>query len=596
MTIIVSFFGIAGRFAGDLLITALGWASSLLFGRVPRTHQIFLVLMMAFSFLWLILVLGLLLPSVSSLLLSATPHPPFVDEAWLGLVLLLGVLFLPLGVGLAGYLVPAEGERPGGAALVRDILRGYLLTPLISGLLIFLAGVGMVRKARSRRHGWSDIHVPIVVKPGGYDQLVKDLGDALDDAGLPATAEEAPWVLTLPARVLTAVAGGNVRKLRPDRLMELEAPTLRIGVYPSDIAMSGPTRDRVRARAAILSRLATTAAHLTTSEEAQKVEDQIAKVSALGGATGGGLAGGVHAAFKAIDESLLELAVPTDQWDILYRLRLEVERDVLIGARPGTEFPRASSSEPAAVVATGRTPADESPAGRVAAKWLVIARWSLVGLALLTVALMIKVVIPFDRPLLALAQSWDGWPDFWNAVSQSANIPLIAIAGVFVIWLLVMKRRREALLVVLLLAAATAGSEGLKALVARPRPEGGGAGIPGVIYSYPSGHELETLMILGIVVLRFWRSAKALWARVGATVLVAIEVVLVGIARVALSTHFPSDVLAGLLGGFGVLGLYAWWTRAGAWADHLAGGPAKAPLAARDRDLRTRGDPGTIPA
>ena len=51
MTILVSIFGVAGRFAGDLLTSALGWASSLLFGRVPRSHQIFRVLMIARTFL-----------------------------------------------------------------------------------------------------------------------------------------------------------------------------------------------------------------------------------------------------------------------------------------------------------------------------------------------------------------------------------------------------------------------------------------------------------------------------------------------------------------------------------------------------------------
>src|SRR5450755_133441 len=114
MTMIVSAFGIVGRFAGDLLTSALGWASSLLFGRVPRSHQIFLVLMMAASFLWIVLVLGLLVPSIASWGLAATPHPPFVATAWLGAALLFGVILLPLGVGLAGFLVPAEGERPAG--------------------------------------------------------------------------------------------------------------------------------------------------------------------------------------------------------------------------------------------------------------------------------------------------------------------------------------------------------------------------------------------------------------------------------------------------------------------------------------------------
>src|SRR5664279_5429191 len=146
MTMIVSLFGLAGRVAGDLLTSALGWACSLLFGRVPRSHQIFVVLMMSGAFLWTVLVLCLVVPSVASLLLSATPHPPFVDQAWLGFALLLGVVFVPLGVGLSGYLVPASGERTPVTSVPKELLRGYLLCPLISGLLIFLAGVGIARK------------------------------------------------------------------------------------------------------------------------------------------------------------------------------------------------------------------------------------------------------------------------------------------------------------------------------------------------------------------------------------------------------------------------------------------------------------------
>ena len=317
------------------MTSALGWASSLLFGRVPRSHQVYLVTMMALSFVWLLLALGLLVPSIASFLASTTPRPPFVDDRWLGFALLYGVLFLPLLVGLFGHLVPAEGRRPGGLGMVRDVLRGYALTPLISGLLIFLAGVGIVRKLRSRRHGWSDVHVPIVVERGGYDQVVKDLEEVLDTAGLAPTAGNAPWVLTMPARLLTAVSGENVRKLRPDRLIELRARNLRIGVYPSDIAISGTTRDRTRARAAILSRLAASKVHLTTSAEAQKLEDQIAKLAASNGKH----AAGGDGKFDAVDAKLLELAVPTDEWDILYRLRLQAERDQLIGAKTGTEFP-----------------------------------------------------------------------------------------------------------------------------------------------------------------------------------------------------------------------------------------------------------------
>jgi hypothetical protein len=40
-----------------------------------------------------------------------------------------------------------------------------------------------------------------------------------------------------------------------------------------------------------------------------------------------------------IDEKLISAPIPTDEWDILYRIRLQVERDLLIGSKPGTEFP-----------------------------------------------------------------------------------------------------------------------------------------------------------------------------------------------------------------------------------------------------------------
>jgi hypothetical protein len=121
--------------------------------------------------------------------------------------------------------------------------------------------------------------------------------------------------------------------------MDLNGKDLRIGLYPSDIAISGATSERTRARAAILSRLATSAAHLTTSEEAQRIEDRLEKLTASKTTEGGELRAADRAELDLIDETLLELAVPTDEWDILYRLRLQIERDLLLGAEPGTEFP-----------------------------------------------------------------------------------------------------------------------------------------------------------------------------------------------------------------------------------------------------------------
>jgi len=148
-------------------------------------------------------------------------------------------------------------------------------------------------------------------------------------------------VLSLPALVLTRVAGPNVGTLRADRLVELDGPSLRIGIYPSDIAISGPADERRRARAAIIRRLATAAAHLTTSSEAQAIEDRLDELARREAADVRPAGTGIRAAFAAIDRDMTDLAIDPDEWDILYRIRLQTERDILTGAVRGSEQPAA---------------------------------------------------------------------------------------------------------------------------------------------------------------------------------------------------------------------------------------------------------------
>jgi undecaprenyl-diphosphatase len=230
--------------------------------------------------------------------------------------------------------------------------------------------------------------------------------------------------------------------------------------------------------------------------------------------------------------------------------------------------------------------AEHSSAGHSTVALLVIALLSFVGLILLTGAVVRSVVFPFDQPLLNLIHGWDGAPVVWNTISQGANIPLIVVGLGFVLWLFFTNRRREAIVVVLMLVAVTAGSEGVKQLVGRPRPSGNGDGIPGVVFSYPSGHVLEVLTILGSIALRAWRSSKRLALRAALVALVALDVVLVAIARIALAEHYPTDVLAGFLGGIGALAVYALLTRAGGWA-HQTGADSDEVRESRQRSAVT---------
>jgi undecaprenyl-diphosphatase len=189
--------------------------------------------------------------------------------------------------------------------------------------------------------------------------------------------------------------------------------------------------------------------------------------------------------------------------------------------------------------------------------WLLIALLGIAGFALTTIIVASRIEVPFDLAILSTARSWNGLTDLWNALSNAANLPMIVVGVGIVLWLVWRSHRREALLVVITLAAVTAGSEAIKQLVARPRPPGSDTVVPGVVYSFPSGHVLEAVTILGIIAILVWRSSLPRAVRCAVAVGIAVFVALVAIARVAINAHYPSDVLAGFLLGIGVLAIFA---------------------------------------
>ncbi|HEY6014906.1 MAG TPA: phosphatase PAP2 family protein [Candidatus Limnocylindrales bacterium] len=189
--------------------------------------------------------------------------------------------------------------------------------------------------------------------------------------------------------------------------------------------------------------------------------------------------------------------------------------------------------------------------------WLLLAAVSYLLFIGLSVVVAQHVVVPFDQSWLDTAHGWTALTPVWRLLSDSANYPLIAIGVGIVLWLLLHGERREAILVVVVLAAATAGSEAVKQLVGRDRPLGTDPTIPGVVYSYPSGHTLEAATIYGIIAILIWRGRWPRWMKVAIAVVFTVLVVLVGVARVALAEHYPTDVLAGLLAGIGDLAVFA---------------------------------------
>jgi hypothetical protein len=353
MILITGIAGLVGRFAGRVLNSALGWATVLLFGKVAQSRQILLLLVTLGSLAWVAALAGVLVPSVGTFLLAAVPAPDFVDPNWVRLAMLAVAVVLPLGIGVASRFLVEPQHRPAGRDALIGVLRGYPFALLLALTLVLLSVVAVTSKVMSLARRWEDAHVPIVLKPGGYDALIGGLADALESWDLPMTVAAAPRALSVPARILAAVGGPGVRELVPHRLLVLRRPDLRVLVYPSDIAISGRKTAVLRARAAIAIRLPRAPAYLTVSKESQQVEDQLlAAAAAVDGAAG---TSAVRRDLAAVDGRLNELAVPFEEWETLYRQRVQIERDLL--ARGDTAASAGRRRRAAPDRSPGRAPA-----------------------------------------------------------------------------------------------------------------------------------------------------------------------------------------------------------------------------------------------
>jgi undecaprenyl-diphosphatase len=127
---------------------------------------------------------------------------------------------------------------------------------------------------------------------------------------------------------------------------------------------------------------------------------------------------------------------------------------------------------------------------------------------------------------------------------------ILALSALVVAGLLLTGRRREALFFALVMAGTLALDLGLKSAFHRPRPEATFFGSPMPrSFSFPSGHSLHATAFFGTLALvaaghvRRRERRAALWC---AAILLALGI---GISRVYLGVHYPSDVLAGFASG-----------------------------------------------
>jgi undecaprenyl-diphosphatase len=130
------------------------------------------------------------------------------------------------------------------------------------------------------------------------------------------------------------------------------------------------------------------------------------------------------------------------------------------------------------------------------------------------------------------------------------NGQMIAVLTlVAVIVALVAGRPREAVLIVLAVVAGTLFFEVVKLVVHRPRPPLEDARIVQGDFSFPSGHSTLSATFYGTVAYLLTPAIRRDSLKVLVWVAAGLLIVAIGVSRVYLGVHYPSDVLAGWVAG-----------------------------------------------
>jgi undecaprenyl-diphosphatase len=179
------------------------------------------------------------------------------------------------------------------------------------------------------------------------------------------------------------------------------------------------------------------------------------------------------------------------------------------------------------------------------------------GFILVGLFVVSEISDPVDAAIISVVRA----PELHDALSPLARITelgsTLAVIGVAALVLVLgwlSGRPRDGVAGALTIAIGSLVVEVTKRLTERMRPDFLDPVIQAVGYSFPSGHTTNATVAYGVLGVLVARMPWATAIRVAIDIVLGVIVFGVGLSRVWLGVHYPTDVLAGwLLGGAVVL-------------------------------------------
>jgi undecaprenyl-diphosphatase len=179
---------------------------------------------------------------------------------------------------------------------------------------------------------------------------------------------------------------------------------------------------------------------------------------------------------------------------------------------------------------------------------LIISILSLIVFSFLVYIISAKKIVQFDSAIISFVQGFEspGLTSIMKLFSIIGDTPAVIVLSLVVLLFLyfVLKHRTELILFVAAIIGSVVLNLILKYSFQRARPD-----IHRLVeiagYSFPSGHAMNACTVYTITSFLLWHNIST---RTGRTILIIISTMMIlsiGISRIYLGVHYPSDVIGG---------------------------------------------------
>ena len=192
----------------------------------------------------------------------------------------------------------------------------------------------------------------------------------------------------------------------------------------------------------------------------------------------------------------------------------------------------------------------------------LVALVSIIGFSYIAVLISDHKIVQFDQRIIAFVQGLESpiltlIMKFFTYLGSFPSVMVLFIVVSYYLYI-VLKHRAEFLLFGTVVVGTVVFNEILKQFFHRARPdfhrliEAGG-------YSFPSGHAMSAFAFYGIVAFLLWRHISN---QLGRTVLILVSIIfilMIGISRIYLGVHYPSDIVGGYFASALWLSIAIWF-------------------------------------